>query len=34
MVVMCLVASNVKLIDLAIMFIVVLNVELIAYVGG
>jgi hypothetical protein len=34
MVVMCLVASNVKFIDLVVMFIVASNVELIAYVGG
>ncbi len=31
---MCLVASNVKFIDLVVMFIVASNVELIAYVGG
>jgi hypothetical protein len=34
MVVMCLVASNVKFIDLVVVFIVASNVELIAYVGG
>jgi hypothetical protein len=34
MVVMCLVATNVKFIDLVVMFIVASNVELIAYVGG
>jgi hypothetical protein len=34
MVVMCFVASNVKLVDLVVMFIVALNVEFIAYVGG
>ncbi len=31
---MCLVASNVKFIDLVVVFIVASNVELIAYVGG